>query len=324
MRQLAAHHVVTLSHDADESTRAAIQDWIDEDPGHAVAFAQAEAAWEAAERLKHAASASAAAAAHAAPSSRFRPTGWLPARAALSRRQAVAAGVVAAGGLAFGATRWLDAPERYATNVGEVRDVRLPDGSTLHLNTNSEVKVQYTAARRLLTLVRGEAYFEVAHAPRRPFDVQVEGAVVRALGTAFNVRIRDALVELTVTKGVVGVRGRTAGMRQVPAGESAVIQPRAIALSRLDAQRIDQRVAWRDRTIELNGESVFQAVDEFNRYRAQPMVIGDPRVAPLRVGGRFRVDESALFLHALEESLPVRSVANPDGTILLLYRDEAS
>jgi transmembrane sensor len=76
--------------------------------------------------------------------------------------------------------------------------------------------------------------------------------------------------------------------------------------------------------IELDGESVTQAVDEFNRYRGQPMVIGDQRLAPLRIGGRFRIDESQQFLAALEQSLPIRAVRNSDGSVLLLYRDEDS
>ena len=67
-----------------------------------------------------------------------------------------------------------------------------------------------------------------------------------------------------------------------------------------------------------------QAVEEFNRYRQRPIVIGDQRVAALRVGGRFQTDESAQFIEGIEQSMPVRAVKDADGGILLLYADEVS
>lgn len=217
----------------------------------------------------------------------------------------------------------LDRGQKYSTGIGEVRDVGLADGSQLHLNTDSQVKVQLDPHRRMLQLVRGEAYFDVAHDSSRPFDVGVPGAIVRALGTAFNIRIRDAVVELTVTQGIVGIRTADGTMRKVPAEETAVIQPRTVAVTKMDPKAIDGRVAWRAGTIVLNGESVAEAVEEFNRYRSVPMVIGDQRVGRLRIGGRFKTDESRSFLEALEQTLPVRAVANDDGSVLLLYSDDA-
>jgi ferric-dicitrate binding protein FerR (iron transport regulator) len=66
-----------------------------------------------------------------------------------------------------------------------------------------------------------------------------------------------------------------------------------------------QRTAWQDGVIELDGETLAQAVAEFNRYRGSPIIIGDPRLANLRVGGRFEVDEAEKFLTAVEGSFPV-------------------
>jgi transmembrane sensor len=91
-----------------------------------------------------------------------------------------------------------------------------------------------------------------------------------------------------------------------------------------DAAGLSQKTAWRKHVIELNGDSLAQAVEEFNRYRSSAIVIGDQRVAALRVGGRFQTDESAQFIEGLEQSMPVRAIKDADGGVLLLYSDEIS
>lgn len=212
--------------------------------------------------------------------------------------------------------------ERYETSVGEIRDIALEDGSTLHLNSDSEAEVRFTDNGRKVRILKGEASFEVAHDTSRPFDVEARSAVIRAVGTAFNVRLRPSLVELTVTQGIVTVHSGDLVQRKVPAGSGAVIQPRTIDLTRLGAKLIDQRTAWRDQMVELDGETIEQAAGEFNRYRAAPILIGDTRVASLRIGGRFRIGESRQFLSALQLSLPIRAVNGEDGSVMLLYRDE--
>jgi transmembrane sensor len=316
VEEQAARHLVTLLHDPDPAASTAIAEWIARDPAHAVAFARAEAAWESTERLR------AIPGIEVAPPA---PRHWplIPARP--TRRHLLAGGAAAAASVAgLGTFLMLDREQKYSTRVGEVRDVGLADGSLLHLNTDSQVEVQLGPHHRMLQLLRGEAYFDVAHDSSRPFDVGVPGAVVRALGTAFNIRIRDAVVELTVTKGIVGIRPADGTMRKVPAGGTAVIRPRAVAVTKMDQRTVDDRVAWRAGTIVLNGESVAEAVEEFNRYRSAPLVIGDQRVGRLRIGGRFKTDESASFLQALEQTLPVHIVTNDDGSVLLLYADDAA
>lgn len=212
--------------------------------------------------------------------------------------------------------------ERYETGVGQVRDIALEDGSTMHLNSDSEAEVRFTENGRRVRIVKGEASFDIAHDKARPFDVEARAAVIRAVGTAFNVRLRPSIVELTVTQGTVTVRSGDSAPAQVAAGSGAVIQPRDIALTRLGPKLIDQRTAWREQMVELNGETLEQATSEFNRYRSTPILIGDTRVSSLRVGGRFRIQDSREFLSALQLSLPVRVVDGEDGSVMLLYRDE--
>jgi transmembrane sensor len=166
--------------------------------------------------------------------------------------------------------------------------------------------------------------FDVAHDAERPFVVATEDTRIQAIGTAFNVRVRADTVELTVTEGVVAVSnhasesGKTDEQARVMAGKGAVIRSGTIAVTPLDDRMVEQRVAWRDGVISLDGNSIEQAVEEFNRYRPAPIIIGDTRIASLRVGGRFECDESDKFIAALQRSFSIRAIPNADKSVLLL------
>ncbi|MGE1135135.1 hypothetical protein ACQJ0E_19775, partial [Bacillus velezensis] len=82
----------------------------------------------------------------------------------------------------------------------------------------------------------------------------------------------------------------------------------SIAVTHLEPAKIKQRVAWQDGMVEFDGDTLAQAVEEFNRYRPTPLVIGDPAIASLRVGGAFRLDRSQDFVEALESGFGVRAV----------------
>ncbi|MFZ2997717.1 FecR family protein [Sphingobium sp.] len=312
----AARLLARLNNDPSPQDETEICAWIEADPRHGVAFAHAEAAWEAAERLK-----SAAADVTLPPMAQIVSEEQ---QRRLSRNIWVVAAVAVMLFLiaAIVTVRTFSGVERYATPIGEIRSIALSDGSTLRLNSDSEAEVRFTANGRKVRVMKGEASFDVAHDASRPFDVEVRSAIIRAVGTAFNVRIRPSLVELTVTRGAVAVHSGDNASQQVRAGAGAVIQPRSVALTRLDPRLVDQRVAWRDQMVELNGETIEQATGEFNRYRTTPILIGDTRISALRIGGRFRVTDSREFLTALQFSLPVRAVHGEDGSVMLLYRDD--
>src|SRR3546814_10918664 len=92
------------------------------------------------------------------------------------------------------------------------------------------------------------------------------------------------------------------------AGGGAAIRHGTVATTELDSEAFRQRTAWRDGMIELDGNTVEQAVAEFNRYRSAPLVIGDPRIAALRIGGRFVTPDSERFVAALQRTLPIRAI----------------
>jgi transmembrane sensor len=293
----------------------AFQDWVEADPAHAVAYARVEAAWERAERLVATGGAD-----KPAPA---------PARHAdtLTRRAAaVALLTLGVGGIGGGFGLWaLTRHKTYTTGIGERRTVALADGSRVVLNTSTIVAVAYSSGRRDLKLLAGEALFEVAKDPARPFIVTAGDAVVRAVGTAFNIRLRDQVTEVTVTEGVVAVGDKTIKARapshnapHIAAGNGALVAPWALAKVALDPDALQIRTAWQQGLIELRGDTLEQAVAEFNRYSEAKLVISDPRIAAIRVGGAFGTTESSKFVKALEDGFNVRAVPSTDGNTYLI------
>ncbi len=314
---LAAEHVVRLQGEICEAERKSIFAWIEANPHHAVAFARMEAAWEMSGRIR------------ATPPALDQHEASLEqvSKPWLSRRH-IMQGSVAAAVAACAVTavwRYARNVDLYRTRIGERRIVMLTDGSHVHLNTASTIEVAMREKWRHVRLVKGEALFEVAHDRNRPFMVDAGAARMLAVGTAFNVRIRENFVELTVTDGTVAVV-KTGGalhdgiQPHIAAGVGAVIRSGAVAPTVLDSQVLRERTAWQDGVIEFHGDTLAQAVAEFNRYRDQPIIVGDTRLADLRVGGRFQVDDAEKFLTALSSSFPIETIKAADGSVMLVAR----
>ncbi|WP_317208861.1 FecR family protein [Sphingobium yanoikuyae] len=298
--------------------------WVAQDPAHGFAFAKAEAGWELAERLNElpAGQKDGVAAAAVAP-----PDNPVPAEAIVAasrhrvgrRRLFVSFAAAAAIGVASTvALRLLGTVDHYRTALGETRTVRLADGSKIHLNTNSSVEVALHDDVRSISLLKGEAQFDVAHDKKRPFIVNADGTLVRAVGTMFNVRLRADVTELTVIEGIVAVRNGDSAVRRIESGRSAAVRSGSIAVTHLEPAKIRQRTAWQAGMVEFEGDTLAQAVEEFNRYRPTPLVIGDPAIASLRVGGAFRLDRSQDFVDALESGFGIRAVPGSDNSIILV------
>lgn len=210
----------------------------------------------------------------------------------------------------------------------------LEDGSTIDLNRGAEVEVAYTADRREIRLLRGEANFSVARNPDRPFVVNVGGVEVRAVGTAFNVNLRAQTVEVLVTEGKVRVSQSNpepanggpapaptvmvpileAGQRMVVSLSDRETAPKIDAVS---PQQIAHVVAWQPRQLEFNDTPLAQVVAEFNSCNRIKMVVDDPRLASLPVGASLRSDNVEGFVRVLEAGFHVTAERRADGFILL-------
>lgn len=297
--------------------------WVAQDPAHGFAFAKAEAGWELTERLNELPASRidrpASATIHPAEIERSNePAENLP--NATSRRRMLA-GLAAAATIGIASTitlRLTGTVDHYRTALGETRAVRLADGSIVHLNTNSSIEVSLRDDIRSINLLKGEAQFDVAHDAKRPFIVNADGTLVRAVGTMFNVRLRSDVTELTVIQGIVAVRNGASAVRRIESGRSAAVRSGSIAVTHLEPAKIKQRIAWQEGMVEFQGDTLAQAVEEFNRYRANPLVIGDPAIASLAVGGAFRLDRSQDFVDALESGFGIRAVPGSDNSIMLV------
>jgi transmembrane sensor len=239
-----------------------------------------------------------------------RPTAWRWGAAAL-------AGVVLAGVVVW------PTDDSYVTGVGEHRQVVLADGSRLRLNTATTLRVRLGQDRREVELETGEALFEVAKDPNRPFVVKAGDHEVRALGTVFAVRklssSPDAL-SVTLIEGKVAVATEQS-MRSstVPlvfeAGQRLKLA--RAAAPQLDSPPMDRATAWTRGEVALDDVSLPEAVAEMNRYSRRPIVLLDAlKSDELRVSGVYRAGDSEGFAGAVAalHGLQVR----PEGERLVL------
>lgn len=210
---------------------------------------------------------------------------------------------------------------RESTDRGETRRLMLDDGSALALNTQSVLQVKYGGDERRIVLRRGEATFQVAHDEQRPFIVQAGDVSVRAVGTAFNVRMKPEGVEVTVTEGVVDIL-RTddpdkVAIRRVRHNEEAVAQiEQPIEVVRLSDAAIARRLAWQEGRLIFEGERLTAAIAEVNRYSPVRVVIDDPELAQQAFIGTFKIGDARGFAHAAAAAFHMR-VLERDQTLIL-------
>jgi transmembrane sensor len=207
--------------------------------------------------------------------------------------------------------------QRYETRVGGLSRIVLEDGSVIDLNTDSEVRARIGSHLREVRLVRGEGRFQVAHDATRPFVVSAANAEVRAVGTAFSVRLRQRQVDVLVSEGTVAIdAARVAHGPPVHAGEAAVVLPDRMTVRRLERQQLESRMSWTTGRLQFRGDSLADAVDEFNRYNRRHLRLADASLARLRVGGTFNATDPESFAAALASTFSLRVARDTDEIVL--------
>ena len=215
---------------------------------------------------------------------------------------ALAAAIALVAGLGAWHVYWQQEETGFQTAVGEQAQVALPDGSSFDLNTNSRVRVDYSARTRVIHLDRGEAFFTVAHDTHRPFWVRAGDSWVRAVGTAFNVYIRPNGVEVTVSEGTVKVVSEgsnepppteapvAATVASVTAGEQVNVQGRAEVIHELNSAQLSRLLAWRKSSLYFQDEPLGEVVEELTRYTTLKIEIQDDALRQVPVGGTFQTN----------------------------------
>lgn len=236
--------------------------------------------------------------------------------------------------LAVTATFWyasLPQVELYTTGLGEQRRLVLEDGSVIDMNTQSTLRVAYTDATRDVQLDQGEALFTVAKDPARPFVVASEHATVRALGTQFNVQQRNGEVLVTVLEGRVAVEhawqhhqsGAVGTVDTVPvelgAGDAAEVLPAAPIKTQAKVNT-ERTLAWTERRLIFENETLSSVVAEFNRYNPRQLVINDMALSQERISAVFDADKPDALVRFLEQNANI--VVQESQTQLVIQTKE--
>lgn len=289
--QQAANWLTRL-HDEDvsESERQAFNAWCQADPRHAVAIERMRALWGSFDTL---------------PAQ--------PARVALNRAFAPrpARGVQAMAVLGLVLCGWLGLEQLpvwmadQRTGVGERLQIALADGSQLQLNSNSAVDVRFDGHQRVVELLQGELWVDVAKDARRPFVVRTDQGTATALGTRYLVkRAPDGTTVVTVIESTVAVKGDTSEGVKVMAGQRSILDHgRAEPPQAIDDTDPD---AWTRGLLKVNDQPLSDVLQTLASYR-HGLVRFDPQaLRGLRVSGVFRLDDTAAALAALADNLPIQ------------------
>jgi transmembrane sensor len=282
--------------DWSDDNEAELQAWLSSDPRRRGALLQAQASWLSLDREGEA---------------------GVVAKLPVSRRSLVVGGSALAASIVGGLV-WVNSGTTYRTELGEIRRVPLSDGSTALINSDSEVRVKLAERRRNVRLANGEAWFRVAKDPHRPFVVQAGQIVVQAVGTAFSVRRRDQGADVIVTEGVVEVWAAPADgyKTRLEAGQRAFIGDNAaVHLAKESTASVERALAWRVGSIDLAGETLAMAVEDFNRYNHRKLILLDQRLANEQFDGTFRTDDPEGFAASVGRSFGVPVYAQDPGEI---------
>jgi transmembrane sensor len=313
----------------DRGLTAAEQDefsqWLAADPRHPEAWAEHRWGWDELDRL-----AGLQASVHAvpdpdllAPKPGATPARWLWPVLALAAAVAVGIFLWERPGAAVPAS---DSAAIRSLALIEQRE--LPDGSVIELNRGAIVTEHYTAAERRVRLERGEAHFKVAKDATRPFFVEAGGVAVRAVGTAFNVRLDPSSVEVLVTEGKVGVervalnaleRLETKPL-QLVANERTLVSLAPAApppqVTLVPPAEIEARLAWQPRLLDFTDAPLPEIVAEFNRRNPVRLVLADDALRSVRLSATFRSDNVEGFVRLMESDFSIKPTRHGDEIVL--------
>lgn len=307
-----------------QEVEAGLRRWLADDPEHPVALEMITETWERSARLRR------------------RPietvASWEVVGFRLSFSRAALAIVTTAVAAVIGTLFYLHT-DAMTTGIGELRTLRLQDGTRIFMNSSTRLVVRYEKTQRQVRLESGEAFFDVTKNPRRPFIVMAGGHLIRDLGTEFDVRSDARGLAVTLVEGKVAVsllsqrpdasRLCDARSSTSPPALASFSQAHTYSLSagerlsftstgmaRIDYPPLGIITAWERGQVVLDNTSLEDAVSEMNRYSRQKIVIYGPAASRIRVSGIFQAGDSQNFAAAVARTYHM-SVSQHAGTIIL-------
>jgi transmembrane sensor len=182
-------------------------------------------------------------------------------------------------------------------------------------------------------LLQGEVSFEVAKDTDRPFQVLAGGGIVQAVGTEFSVHLTASNeVDVIVVEGRVAVMRetrtqlaeRTSDFDKLPplrldAGEGVRYGNGVDSINRMkfDEKTLDKKLAWKRGVLIFKGETLEQAIEQISRYTTNNIVIDDPSLASMQVGGRYKTNDIDTLIQSLAEVMEIDLHYLPGGKVIL-------
>ncbi len=213
----------------------------------------------------------------------------------------------------------------------------LPDGSTIELNAETELKYRFTEDTRDFWVSGGEVYFTVAKDPHRPFNVFADGTLIQAIGTEFNVKFAQDRIEIMVTEGRVQVTPtypRNPGesnldtptsiqAQKVEANQRATIHssrnPIEPEISPVSFEEVDQTLSWKPVTLRFSDTSLLEVANAFNQHNHTQLVIQDDSLAQEKIDVTFRSNKLEGFVRLIKATYEVNS--RREGNTIILFRE---
>lgn len=303
--------------------------WLAAAPTHRAAWAEARWGWDELDRLAGLQTSVQAVADPDLLAPPRRP--WWP---AVNRAMAPVPGLAAAfvlGWIVFSASSLVRTPdpETVAQQLALIEQRTLSDGSIVELNRGAIIREEFEADVRRVLLLQGEAHFQVVHDTSRPFIVETRGVAVRAVGTAFNVRLDASAVNVLVTEGRVSVNDAEHGEsllaampdgapQTLSAGQSARVDlaaaeaPQVVAVT---AAQMEDQLAWKPRLLDFTNAPMPEIVAAFNRGNPVRLTLDDASLADMRLSATFRSDNIEGFVRLMESDFGLRAEWRGDREI---------
>ena len=306
--QAAAAWVARLHSDSrTQGDLEAWRGWMDEDARHREAFAAATTAWEASGAV--------------APLGERRP------QARDTTRRGLTIGAAAAA-MGVAATAWLSTPratQRFTTGVGELRRLRLADGSRVILDTQSSLDIALASERREITLWTGRAHFDVAPDVLRPFIVKPAHRQFAVVGTMFDVSYRHDTFSVFPLKGEVAVGqvtptgGGGASQYLVPGEQFVMVRDKVVLNRGSDLKKL---TSWQSGRLIFEGEPLSQAIAEVSLYTTRRINAPQAEVRDIRINGVYNVADPDAFVESVARLVGC-DIERHGNDILLIKRSDS-
>ena len=231
----------------------------------------------------------------------------------------------------------LQQTDHYATQTGEQIKVSLPDGSIIDLNTDSEVEYAFSEDVREVSLIKGEAFFDVSKDPNRPFSVVTKSGAVVAVGTAFTVRVFPDAVDVLVSEGQVALIAEPYPnpdealysktlqdpnlVPRLVSGQGARITTEVENIASYEPDLMARKLSWRNGLLAFSGDRLVDVIDDVNRYSNTKILFDDPSLEDLPVSGYFRIGELDEMFEALELFAGLEAERIDETTVRLVRKE---